>query len=175
LRENGRDPCEYKIGDRILDFFSERKLNGQTPTDLSELDASVRSAKEDIISSYEKLFRVFPDYIRTRTEFVLKLAKARKDYILAMHQQPAQSKENAKSEEPSTSSGAEACNPTAPESRKTRLEGVDVSALPAGFGKRRVSNAAGGMVKKPKTPEGMAPTLAPASNDPSRSSSPALT
>jgi hypothetical protein len=50
------------------------------------------------------------------------------------------------------------------EQRRQRLDGVDVAALPAGFGKRRTSSSGGLLSKRSRTPVEDAPSLKPVSN-----------
>ena len=166
------DPENYQLGDRILDFFPARKFESNVPSRIFELSRLSSEAEQDISSKYMNLLACLPAEIDSRTDYILKIAKAKKDYILATKHLTSQSKDSVTGDDISSSSTPTG-GATGGESRKTRLDGVDVSSLPAGFGKRRPS-AIVGTSKKPKAPEESAPELEPGSNVVSREGTPSL-
>lgn len=173
LSDFAKDPQEYRFDDHILDYFPVRKFQVQMPSEVSDLEREISGAQHEILSRYMELFGNLPETIRKRTDYVCQVAKARRDFILAMHHQPSQAKDSTAGDD-SVASTPPLGGPVGAESRKTRLEGVDVSALPAGFGKRRSSGVAGSSLKKPKAPDESAPEIAPGSSSGSRESTPAL-
>lgn len=166
------DPEKYQLGDRILDFFPARKFESNVPSRILDLSRLSSEAEQNIPSEYMNLLANLPAEIDSRTDYILKIAKAKKDYILATKYLTSQSKDSVTGDDISSSSTPTGGVPGG-ESRKTRLDGVDVSSLPAGFGKRRPS-AIVGTSKKPKAPEESAPELEPGSNVVSREGTPSL-
>ena len=182
--ENPKDPTEYQIGDNLVDYFPLRKPVSPPPLPagfFEGLDKILEARKEsdrahiaylDALIAYQKSFY---DALIAWGQY--RIAKAHTE---AVRERRLKLKAAITGSQPQTS-GATTPDPSRsdPDARRDRLAGVDLSKLPAGFGKRRASGA-GGAAKRPKTPtegtptEGTPPEVvqAPEVKDPTPSTTP---
>ena len=158
-----RDPEEYQIGDSLVDFFPLTKCSSPLPVPdglLEAMDRVLEARKKsdmaqlafmDALIEYERSsFDVMIAWARSR------VAEAQAD---AIRDHRLKLKATIMGSQP-PSSGETTPDPMdgQPDARRDRLAGVDVSKLPAGFGKRRASGASAS-AKRPKTPTEGAPEI----------------
>lgn len=152
-----KKPDEYRLGDDLNQFIPRRKVYlpnfpVQHATLLDELEA----ARSRRIESLLKCVSASKEAAAARAKITLALGKLKHDATYASNFRPSAEKNQLSGDR---SAGGTPSPTGQSDSRKSRLEGMDVSALPAGFGKRR-SSAAGALAnKKSKTPPETAPEI----------------
>ena len=168
-RFHRKDPSLYQRGDDISEYVSRGPICTATfPSKHQDALDSIDQARSDVFQSLMMELDAIPRALAARARLVKEYADWKRDYIFATKcKSPAETLAMMCMERSISSSSTPASSP--PESRKNRMEGVDVSALPAGFGKRRQPASGGASLKKPKTPSASTPELvspAPPSEQP---------
>jgi len=161
--EKPKRPEDYKLGDNLVDYFPITDSDSLPPlpaTIFEGLDKVLEARKETHLAKIAFMDAVIECH---KSLFDVRIARAR--YIVAEAQGEAMRERRLKLKASIAvsqphSSGESTPDPSKSESdvRRDRLAGVDVSKLPAGFGKRRASGA-GAAAKRPKTPTEGAPEV----------------
>ena len=125
---------------------------------LDELEAT-RTKRIDIM--FEYLLSV-EESMKSRARILLALGRLSHDTIYASKFRL--SVDNTTTMEDRSSSVTPSPTGMEADARRNRLGGVDLAALPAGFGKRRGSGAGGLNIKKSRTPPDAAPEVEPGTN-----------
>jgi hypothetical protein len=160
-------PEDYQLGDDIEEFFPKRKIYLPSfPVEHAALVDELEAAKKQSHEGYAAYLDSYAQLTKARADVILALGKLKHAATYAQHFRPS-SEKTGMDEKPQSAASSPSGIQTEP--RRNRLEGVDISELPAGFGKRRAS-ATGGQPKKSKTPPEAAPELEPGS----RTTSPPL-
>ena len=158
---HGKNPDLYQRGDDISEYFGHGIICVPTyPSQHQDALDALDKARAELRRALLDELDAFGESITWRGKFIKEYGDWNRDYIFAMR--PGTEPLPLPGIDRGTSGGS-AQAATSPESRKSRLEGVDVTALPAGFGKRRQTSGGGGSLKKPKTPNASAPELVPGS------------
>jgi hypothetical protein len=159
-----RTVTHYKLGDNPYEYFKSRKCYVPVfPTShaamFDDLDAA-RTAAVDCLFEYLSACEAA---IGVRAKVIQSFAQFKHDTIVASKFTPSAETLSAGGDAlASTGSAA-----TAPgDTRKSRMEGIDVTSLPAGFGKRRPSGVGPSVPKRARTPVEEAPSIDPGSNIP---------
>ena len=161
--ENPKNPADYQIGDDLVDYFPLTK--GESPPPLpsafyEELDKAFESLRDSFKAEIAFMDALI-EYQKSSLDVLM--ASARYSFAEAktegIRNRRLKFKASILGSQPQ-SSGESTPDPSRSESefRRDRLAGVDVSKLPAGFGKRRASGG-GAAAKRPKTPTEEAPEL----------------
>lgn len=161
-REEPKDPEAYKLGDRISDYFPLCKMPGAYfPASFFVALDSLHEAEKRTNQAYIRMLDNHIKFEKLRTEYVIARARARIAATMASvaRENRLKFKAAVMGSQPGTS-GESTPQPVADgsETRRDRMQGVDVSKLPAGFGKRRGS-AVSSSSKRPKTPTEGAPEV----------------
>ena len=153
-------PVEYQVGDDISSFFELRKIYLPSfATNHAGLLDELAVAKKQKMEAMLTYLSSVEDSIKSRASIILALGRLKHDNIYASKFRPSGEKTTQMDER----SISITPSPTgvSSDSRKSRMEGIDISSLPAGFGKRRTSGGGGINTKKPKAPVEAAPELRP--------------
>jgi len=154
---NPKSPDEYQIGDDLVDFFPLKKEVPPRPLPKGFFDAidNVLDARKQSDQAQLAYMDAVKDYQCASFDLMLTWARwqVAEAQAEAIRERRMRLKSKIAGSQPQ-SSGESTPDPSA----RDRLAGVDVSKLPAGFGKRRASGA-GGAAKRPKTPTEGAPEL----------------
>ncbi len=145
----GKSCVDYRVGDDIheyfhsvpyvqLETFKQYYPDGDTTTNTQE-----RSVNSLLQHSY-----AVNKFLKARMDYILEYSRLRRDRIMLEKMRPPASatvpptidRQSAGTTSMGVSAQGSPTQATAAESRKNRMDGVDVSALPAGFGKRKSSN-----------------------------------
>jgi len=150
-----KDPSEYQIGDDIRDYlYSESNHVYTNPAEFKIAEDEIRAAEK---SSMETLLRFLESLCllgEKKNEIVLQITKIESLQQIAdsiRDRREAAKSQPGISRQISASSSPEASCIMGSDARKNRMQGVDVSSLPAGFGKRR-SSAGGSFGSKRPIP-----------------------
>ena len=159
-----RDPEEYQIGDSLVDFFPLTKSSSPLPVPdglLEAMDRVLEARKNSDMAQLEFMDSLI-EY--ERSSFDVMIAWARLCVVEAqadaIRDRRLKLKASIMGSQPQ-SSGETTPDPVDGQpdaARRDRLAGVDVSKLPAGFGKRRASGGSAS-AKRPKTPTEGAPEI----------------
>jgi hypothetical protein len=160
--ENPKDPEFYQIGDDLTDYFP--LIQNATPCipsgfleAMDKVQESVRKSHASNMVYLDSLDRYMESLTTLSISYSnLRVAEAR---VSAIRTRRLKLKASIIGSQPA-SSGETTPDPTGglSEARRDRMQGIDVSKLPAGFGKRRASGA-GTCAKRPKTPNEDAPEV----------------
>ena len=118
-----------------------------------------RNESNDALSAY---IDAASTSLTHRANLLRAIARCKHDSIMCDKFRPSSGKMSAQDTGGSSSFGSP--HATNVDQRRNRLDGVDVAALPAGFGKRRTSSSGGLLSKRSRTPVEDAPSLQPESN-----------
>ena len=145
-----RDIEEYQLGDDINLYIQRRKI--AVPSFPAERERLFEEVSDAVDKSYTALLETIEEYrteLLARSEVVLQLGRLKSESIFVQKMRSVTNPGGVDSSNVSMSSTPTAS--VAPgDVRKNRLSGVDVSSLPAGFGKRKTASAGGTGVKKVK-------------------------
>lgn len=141
---------EYQLGDDINLYIGRRKV--AVPSFPAERERLFEEVSDAVDKSYTALLETIDEYrteLVARSEVVLQLGRLKSESIFVQKMRSVTNQWGANSSDVSMSSTPTAS--VAPgDMRKNRLSGVDVSSLPAGFGKRKTASAGGTGAKKVK-------------------------
>lgn len=160
VSDQPKDISEYQFGDDIFEYIKRphsyaRSLTPELESLYDDLDSSVRNVNRAWIARLDCLIQDIPK----RGEAVLVLGKLKADMIFA--RQSKATPLNPPSDYPGVSGTSVATVAPGEEVKQSRMAGVDVASLPAGFGKRRPGGGSIGGSKKPKTPTEPVPEILP--------------
>lgn len=161
--ENPRDPADYQMGDDLSEYFPLKKAGAPClPNGFSEavdrVQDAVRKSHASNMAYVDALDKNQQSFTKLMIDFSnFRMLKARAS---AIRESRLKFKASIIGSQPA-SSGETTPDPSGdglPGTRRDRMQGVDVSKLPAGFGKRRASGP-GSSAKRPKTPIEDAPEV----------------
>jgi hypothetical protein len=153
-----KDPQAYQLGDDINDYlYSNVKY-------LRILPAEYQTKCEEILNSERVTLSAILNYAESKVAAIEKSREVvaqteRFKALRLMADAIRDRRETIKSQTPMSRQSSKMSSPEASSVMgRNRMQAVDVSTLPAGFGKRR-STASAGVAKRPKSPTEGAPEL----------------
>lgn len=138
---------EYKQGDDVMDYF--HSWPEYRPTYNVHFPEGKDLSLEWHQKSTQALFgqvRALSDHLTKRREYILELARMKHDLVQLKHLRPVLQFAQAPTVD------RRSAPTSAQPSPKSRMQGVDVSQLPAGFGKRKSLKSANPNDKRVRTP-----------------------
>ena len=141
---------EYQLGDDINLYIARRKVAVPSfPADRERLFEEVSDAVDKSFTALLETIDKYRTELKARSEVVLELGRLKSEAIIVQKMRSVTNHGGVDSFNVSISS-----TPTASvgpgDERKNRLSGVDVTSLPAGFGKRKTASAGDTGAKKVK-------------------------
>jgi len=152
-------PEDYRLGDDINEFIPRRKVYlPNFPVSHGTLVDELETARSTRIDCLLKYLQTMQESMTARAKIAFALGKLKHDMVYASNFRPSAEKNPSSTDRSTTASPSPSGHADV---RRSRLEGMDVAALPAGFGKRRSSAAGLSANKKTKTPPETAPEVEP--------------